>query len=60
MVDAGADDVFEEARVAVVIDAVLKGNVEGMMRARVAIGHGTRFVEAAGAWKEDLLLVFVE
>lgn len=60
VLDAGADYVSEEARIAFIVDAVVERDVEGVVRAGIAVGCRTCFVEPAGAGKEDLLIVFVE
>ena len=53
--DRGADDVGEQARVLVVLDAVVQGHVEGVVRARVGGVGRARAVEGAGPGEEGLL-----
>ncbi len=58
--DAGGDDGVEEAGVAVVVDAVEQGDVEGVVGAWVGGVQGAGVVDAAGAGEEDVFFVFVE
>lgn len=58
--DAGADDVAEELDVGFVVDAVVEGDVDGVVGARVEGMGGPRAVEATGAGEEVVLVVFVE
>ena len=55
-----ADNVFEQLDVGCVVDAVVQGNVEGVVRAGVRVGEGPRGVEPAGAGEVGGLVVFVE
>ena len=54
--DGGADDVGEQARVLVVLDAVVQGHVEGVVRARVGGVGRARAVEGPRAGEEGLLV----
>ena len=58
--DAGADDVAEELDVGFVVDAVVEGDVDGVVGAWVEGMRGPRAVEATGAGEEVILVVFVE
>lgn len=57
---AGPHDVFEELGVGEIIDAVIQGDVEGVVRARVGIGFGPRGIHTAGAGEVDCFFVFME
>ena len=57
---AGADDGFEELDVGEVVDAVVQGNIEGMVSSRVGVAGRARGIQAAGAGEEDGFIVFME
>lgn len=60
MLDAGTDDVAEEADIVVVLDAVVERHVERMMRAGVERVERTGRGQRAGAREEAVFVVFVE
>lgn len=60
VLDAGTDDVAEEADVVVVFDAVVEGDVERVMGAWVERVERTGRGQRAGAGEEAVFVVFVE
>lgn len=57
---AGADDVAEELDVRFVVDAVVEGDIDGVVRARVERVGWASAIEGPGAGEKVILVVFVE
>ena len=59
-VEAGSDDVFEKMDVLVIVNAVVEGDVEGVVRARVEGVGGAGGARPTGSGEEFFGVVFVE